>query len=248
MYKKNALIPEAIEAADDYDKNGAIVSTYLRDRKDDAKAFSASLKASLGYAESVNILKNLVAQKPQNYEYRNLYADALAIHGDYKTAIETIRQAQRILAASGNDRADYNLRLAEFYVNTKQNDSVAYYSGLIKPKINQLRDVDKLRLVRLLSAQKSNEEADKLLNSVTVKSDPFLQADLDYTKAKVFENGGNLEQALLAYEQVLKNNPYQFSVYKHLIKQYQTLNKTDKVTELQNKKAALKIQPGKLFN
>ncbi|MGA9650787.1 tetratricopeptide repeat protein [Pedobacter sp.] len=248
MYKKNALIPEAIEAADDYGKNGATVSTYLRDRKDDAKAFSASLKAGIGNAESINILKNLVAQKPQNYEYRNLYADALAIHGDYKTAIETIKQAQRILAASGNDRADYNLRLAEFYSNTKQNDSVTYYSNLAKSKTNQLRDADKLRFIRLLSAQKNNEEASKLLNSVVVKSDPFLQADLDYTKAKVFENGGNQEQALLAYEQVLKNNPYQFSVYKYLISQYQALNKTDKVTELLNKRAALKIQPGKLFN
>ncbi|MFC3562972.1 tetratricopeptide repeat protein [Pedobacter jamesrossensis] len=248
MYKKNAMLPEAIEAADEYDKNGATVSTYLRDRRDDAKAFSASLKAAIGYGEAIDVLKNLVAQKPQNYEYRNLYADALAIHGDYKTAIETIKQAQRILAASGNDRADYNLRLAEFYASVNQVDSVGYYMGLVKSKTTQLRDADKLRLVRLLSSIKSNEEAAKLLNGVMVKSDPFLQADLDYTKGKVFESEGNKQQALLMYEQVLQHNPYQFNVYKILVDHYQTLNNTNKVTELRNKRAALKIQPGKLFN
>ena len=202
----------------------------------------------MGYVEPINVLKNLVAQKPQNYEYRNLYADALATHGDYKTAIETIKQAQRILAASGNGRADYNLHLAEFYAGLNQTDSVGYYLGLVKSKPLQLRDADKLRLVRLLSALKSNAEAAKLMNFVKVSSAPYLQADLDYTKAKVFENEGNEEQALLMYEQVLKNNPYQFSVYKYLINRYQTLNKTDKVTELINKRAALRIQPGKLFN
>ncbi|MCZ4245096.1 tetratricopeptide repeat protein [Pedobacter punctiformis] len=248
MYKKNALIPEAIAAADDYSKNGATVSTYLRDRIDDAKAFSASLKAANGYVDAIEVLRDLVAQKPQNFEYRNLYADALATHGNYKTAIETIKQAQRILAASGNARSDYNLRLAEFYSAGNQADSVNYYVNLIKSKSAQLKDNDKLRLARLLSSQKNSEEALKLINSVIVNSDPLLQADLDYTKAKVFENDGNQDQALLMYEQVLKSNPYQFSVYKYLINRYQSVNNTDKVTELLNKRAALKIQPGKLFN
>ena len=248
MYKKNGMIPEAIATADEYEKNGATVSTYLRDRRDDAKAFSASLKGALGYAESVQVLKDLVAQKPQNYEYRNLYADALAIHGNYKMAIETIKQAQRILSASGNERADYSLRLAEFYQFIKQDDSVSHYIGLVKPKTAQLKDADKLRMARLLSSQKNNEEATKLTKSISVQSDPYLQADLDYTKAKIAENEDNQAMAISMYEQVLMHNPYQFEVYKNLLKLYQIANDTDKATALLKKKAALKVQPGKLFN
>ena len=49
----------------------------MRDQRNDAIAFSAELRSSLGDARAVKILKNLVEQKPQNYEYRTMFADAL---------------------------------------------------------------------------------------------------------------------------------------------------------------------------
>jgi len=138
MYKSNGMTTEAIKSADQYGKNGAIVSTYLRDQRNDAIAFSAVLRSSLGFTEPVETLKTLVEQKPQNFEYRTMYADALFENKQFSAAISTIKEAQRILAASGNSRADYNLRIAESYHALGIKDSTDLY---LKPFLNGTKNL-----------------------------------------------------------------------------------------------------------
>lgn len=243
MYRKNGLIAEAISAAEQYGKTGAVVSTYLRDRRDDALAFAAAQQSALGYAEPVKVLQHLVEQKPQNFEYRNLYADALAANQKYEEAIRTLKQAQRILAASGNARPDYNLRIAEFYHALKQPDSASAYLGPFLSGKAQVREADKLRYARLLSASGHHQEASALMKSLPQKGDAFYRADYAYTSGLVLEATAPADAAL-QYESALEANPYLFKAYHKLLQNYQSAGQQEKAAALKTKINALKIQPG----
>jgi predicted Zn-dependent protease len=174
MYRRNGQIANAITTAEEYVKNAATVSTYLRDQRDDAAAFVASLKSELGYSEPVAILQHLVEQKPQNFEYRGLYADALAANKQYDKAIATLQQAQRILKASGNGRASFDLQIAEFYNELGQKDSVAKYQVPATPNLsfgggrNGRSSDNGLRNVRLLAATGNIAKAAETLKGFPV--------------------------------------------------------------------------------
>src|SRR5690606_5157614 len=94
FYQRNGLIAAAVRAADHYVAIGAEVSTYLRDRKDDARAYAATERALLGITDPLSELTSLVAKRPQNYNLRGNYADALMANGRYAEAIATLLEAQ----------------------------------------------------------------------------------------------------------------------------------------------------------
>ena len=127
LYKSNGMIDRSLETALDYVKNGSKISTYLRDRIDDAAAYAAVLTTGMELPRNIQTLEKLVQQKPQNYEYRNYYADALAANDQYSKAIQTLEEAQAILAASGNSRPDYTFRIAENYFALNKADSADFY-------------------------------------------------------------------------------------------------------------------------
>ncbi|WP_074590117.1 tetratricopeptide repeat protein [Pedobacter antarcticus] len=247
MYRRNGMIAEAIDAAGAYGKSGATVSTYLRDRRDDAVAFAAALKSGLGYSDQVQVLQKLVLQKPQNYEYRNLYADALAANGNYAEAVKTLEQAQRILAASGNGRSDYTLRIAAFQVaqgNKAAADELiqAFLSGK-----TPVRENDKLRYARLLIETGHQEEAFKQLNTVKPAIDLYNQADYNYTAGQILLSQGKKAEAVAAWENALGANPYLLEAYGPLKAQYLAANQKSKADALQAKLAQLPVQPGPGF-
>ncbi len=238
LYRKNGMITKAIVVAEDYGKNGPSVSTYLRDRKDDAVAYAANLKASLGSKESVATLKYIVGQKPQNFELRNMYADALMENNQYKEAIETINEAQRILAASGNARLDYTLRIAEAnYLsgNTANNLIPELIKGNAK-----LRENEKLRLIRLLANANQLEQARKNFSEIKPINEGFYMADYDYTNALLTEKEGNKTAAIPLYNKAIIANPYLFKAYHSLIASYTSNGQTKEADELKAKLSSLK--------
>ena len=249
MYKKNGMIAEAIATAADYGKTGATVSTYLRDRRDDAIAYAAVLKSGLGYAdEPVAILKGLVEQKPQNFEYRNKYADALAMNQQYDAAIVTLKEAQRILTASGNARTDYNLRIADFYATKgDQEKAETYLQPFIKGD-QAVRTADQLRYSLLLIKTGHLEEAETLFKTIFSKGNPFYQSDYYYTQGKLLA-GTSKDQAsvTVAYEKAIAANPYQFPAYSELIRSYQAAGEKEQAEALKTKLSKLKITPGPGF-
>jgi thioredoxin-like negative regulator of GroEL len=99
--------------AAEYVLEGPTISTYLRDRRDEARAFDLALRASAGDASRVlDELGALVAAKPFNYAHRAQLADALAGAGRADSAIATLEHSQRVLRAAGQPRADYAIRIA----------------------------------------------------------------------------------------------------------------------------------------
>lgn len=240
LYRKNGMIAKAIAVADEYGKNGPSVSTYLRDRKDDAIAYAANLKAALGYTESVSTLKYLVGQKPQNFEYRNMYADALMENNQFNEAIETINEAQRILTASGNARLDYTLRIAEANALAGNNvNAKSLTPDLVKGKA-RLRENDKLRLVRLLLNNNELLLARNIFNEIKPNNDQFYIADYDYTHGLLNEKEGNKAESISLYKKAIIANPYLFKAYNTLINTLMLNGQINEADSLKNTITSLK--------
>lgn len=232
LYKNYGMIGDAIVTANTYGKNGAGVSTYLRDRKDDANAFAASLNSGLGDKTSAKVLGALVLQKPQNFEYRNLYADALANNGEYQSAINTVKEAQRILAASGNGRSDYSLRIAEFYQALGNKDSTEFY---LKPFIAEnkpVREDYQLRYTRLLIKAGKADEAAKVYKTIKEEGDQYYLADYYYTGAKLLAAQHQEKKSVPLYEKAIKENPYHVEAAKDLFTYFKNAGQPAKAEQL----------------
>jgi tetratricopeptide (TPR) repeat protein len=251
-YRRSGRIAEAIEVGEDYAKNGPAVSTYLRDQRDNAAASAAALKADLGYPEPVITLQHLVEQKPQNFEFRTLYANALAANKQYDEAIKTLQQIQRILKASNNGLASYDLQIAEYYNELGKKDSVDKYKPATIPVTrgrrrggdNTAANPDGLRYVRLLAATGKGAEADTLLKSLPSTGDNAYLSEYNYTQGKIQETT-KPELAAASYEAALKYDPYYFKVCPWLIDYYNKTKQPAKSQVLKSSLQSLKIQPGK---
>lgn len=233
LYRKNALFSEAIKLADQYVRTAATVSTYLRDRRDEAIAFSAVLKTGMGNKESVAVLKKLVDQKPQNFEFRNMYADALATNGDYAAAITTLQQAQRILNASGNARSDYNLRIAEYYDALNEKDSMLVYLSPFLNEKSWVRGADQFRYINLLIKTGNKDKAAELFSTLSVKGDNLYKAAYFYTQGKLKAADGKSAESATLYEKAIQANPYYTQAYKELIAYAKDAKLSNKVKEMQ---------------
>jgi tetratricopeptide (TPR) repeat protein len=240
MYRRNGMIRESIEVADAYSKSGAVISTYLRDRRDDAIAYAAHMRAVLGNSSPVTTLQKLVEQKPQNFEYRNLYADALTAHAKYQAAIATIREAQRILAASGNARPDYVLKIAENYQAMGNRDSALQY---IKPFLSgKMRPVaDQLRYIRLLATAGFIKEADSAIAKAETKGDNFYLSQLSYTKGHIAQLRNDNTTAIQEFEKALALNRYIPAVYEGLITLYKKSGDAQKVQAITDKMSTIPL-------
>ena len=208
----------------------------MRDQRNDAIAFSAELRSSLGDAGAVKILKNLVEQKPQNYEYRTMFADALVESKQFELAITTIKEAQRILAASGNSRSDFTLRIADLYHALGQKDSLDFHlKVLTKTSLKKLREADKLRFVRLLNSSRTPEAADEVFQQIAPKGDFFFMSDYYYSKGIILDSKFNKSGSIECYEKAINYNPYNLKALQNLISMYDSQANTIKANELRLK-------------
>ncbi|WP_429384618.1 hypothetical protein [Mucilaginibacter sp. UYCu711] len=245
MYRRNGQIADAIAIADEYAKNGATVSTYLRDQRDDAVAYVASLRSELGYPEQVATLQRLVEQKPQNYNYRALYADALSNNKQYTKAIETLQQAQHILRSSGNGNPGFDLQIAEFYNALGQMDSVTKYLPVATRIAGRggRNNNDVLRYARLQAATGDTDKAMHMTFGLNTGTDNALLSDYQYTLG-IINEGHNDAFVAKNYESAIAYNPYLFKVYPLLITYYNNSGQPAKAAALRTSLKNLKIQPG----
>lgn len=249
LFKNNAMIGEAIRTADDYAVNGPGVSTYLRDRRDDAAAFAAVLRSSAGHEDALDVLKKLVEQKPQNYSYRNFYADALAANGEYERAIDVINGAQRILAASGNARQDFSLRLAVYYEQAAKKDSaLALVEGFVT-KPMRLQKEENLTYIELLAKTGHPDEANEMFAKIKTEHEPYYLAKYYLTKGVLEKLNHSKDNGSASFEKAIEVNPYLLRAYQLLSDNYKQTNQRVKIGELQKRLRALDFKPAsKLIN
>ncbi|WP_242927017.1 tetratricopeptide repeat protein [Pontibacter vulgaris] len=216
FYTSYGMVPQAIAVAESYLKDAPTISTYLRDRRDEALAYANYLKGTTRIApEAVEVLSKIVAQKPQNYELRLQYADVLAAQGKYSEAIATLEEAQRILAAAGNARPDFMVRLAAFKL--KAGDKAGAREAL-QPILDgkaKLR-TDLHRLAGVYAALGEKEKAAEVLAQLPEAATSADAANKLLAQGQLNEAAKEPKKARKAYKTALKENPYQFEARQQL--------------------------------
>ncbi|MBC5773811.1 tetratricopeptide repeat protein [Pontibacter sp. KCTC 32443] len=211
LYTSYGQIPEAIVLAEAYVKTAPTVSTYLRDRRDEALAYAHWLKGTTGKApESEAELARLAALKPQNYELRQQYADVLAAQGNYRKAYTTLEEAQRILTASGTPRAAYMVRMANYQLALGLKDSARVTAAPLLSGKLKLRTTDNYKLVTLLARLGEVEKATTLLRQQPLPETPADMAERLTAVGILWEELDKSRRAEKSYKAALKANPYQY--------------------------------------
>lgn len=243
-FAENGMLAEAIEVAEEYVVSAPTISTYLRDRRDDAAAFAAALKSEAGYAnEVIAFFSNLVGQKPQHYELRKDFARALTYLGRYDEAITTLEEAQRILRAGGNPRADYMVQTAE--IELLRGDTTAARSA-IGPILEGSTRIDPsdTRLIRVLASLGEGEWVADGLRGLSGGETRAARADLAFTRGWVAELEGRAEDAVVYYNEALTENRYHRAARVRLVGLLEGLGRGDEARASANDALELELPAG----
>ncbi|WP_162053522.1 tetratricopeptide repeat protein [Pontibacter pamirensis] len=236
LYESYAMVPEAIATAEVYVQDAPIVSTYLRDRRDEAIAYASWLRGTSQVApEAVKQISTIVARKPQNYSLRRQYADVLAAQGDYTAAYKTLEEAQRILEASGAARPDYMMRMAAYQLQLKNK---AAAEALMQPILSHKVEVggEEYQLVGILADLGELEQAETVLAQQPAPETVLEKAQLHFATGRLLEAKNKNRKAIRSYEAALQANPYMAEVRQRLV---QLLERQGKQKRAEQVKAAV---------
>jgi predicted Zn-dependent protease len=208
LYQSHGRVPDAIAAAEEYVASAPTLSTYLRDRRDEAAAFAHDLRSAAGHAtESLAFFRDLVSRKPQNYTHRAQLADALVMAGEMDGAAAVLEESQRILTAGGSPNASFAARIAE--IRLVQGDTAAARNAMEPVLSGGARPVPTdLRIVRVLTSIGLTSEAHVQLDRYPEPATPAARAELDFTLGYMAEWRGDTVAAEAAYRAALRANPY----------------------------------------
>ena len=244
FYVSYGLMPEAIAVAEEYLQDAPTVSTYLRDRRDEAQAFAALMRATVyGDTSAVQPIARLVALKPQDYELRRQYADVLAALGKNEEAYATLEDAQRVLSAAGSPRADYMLRMAGYKLALGDKISA---TGDLQPLLDGkvAQHGEEYRLAGLYTDLGETAKAEALLQK---QHKPATVAKTQACKlawAKLWAAQGEVNKAQRVYEHLLQQYPQNREARQQLIQLLQQRGKLKQAAKVQQEAAQLP-QPGR---
>ncbi|MGV6944429.1 tetratricopeptide repeat protein [Sphingobacterium kyonggiense] len=216
FYFQGGQLKEALAVADEYVKNGSEISTYLRDRKDDARAFAAWQRALLGDETQIKQLAYLAGQKPQNYSIRTQYVEALLANQQTDEAIKNLKEVYRTLQATQVGRADFELLLFVAYIQKEDKANIQeYLNKLTGNHVDPIRlsPLNNLRLVRLLLQIGEQQKAKDLYQSIKKESGLFYRASDNLTQAMLLKVDGKQDEGLKSLKAALDIYPYQIEAY-----------------------------------
>ncbi len=207
FYQQNAQVTKSIEMAEKYAEEGSTVSTYLRDRIDDAIAIASVLRVELGFGAATERLATLVQRKPQNYSYRKMYADALARIEKYDAATATLEEAQAILRAAGTPRRDFVLKMAD-YANRAGDVERAKELYVDVANFEPNDRMDAMLKIRLEASLSSVEAAKARLAEMPAGLSRYELAEWHFTRAYVLKLAGDVDGSRQALMESVKANPF----------------------------------------
>ena len=208
LYHDHARFNEALQVTDDYVASAPTLSTYLRDRRDEAAAFAAELQGTLGQtAQAMTFFDTLLARKPQHFAHRAQAARVLLLAGQPDAALRIIEEGRRLLRAAGQRRNEYTILEAEALAALQQVDSAkALLRGVLQR--NERRPAEEnIHLITALASIGLVAEADSLLRADTATVAPRLQAERLYLRGLLHQQRQELEDARRLYVEVLRINP-----------------------------------------
>jgi len=239
LYDQQSKIDLAIQAAEEYIQKGSEISTYLRDKKDEAKSYASAQRAVLGDTTQLSILDRLAKRKPQHFELQLTYAQALTANDLFRQSNTVLLQAQKILASNQQRRPDFDLYITQNYLLLQQTDSAASYIQQVIPNKSHLDPEDQQLLVQLLLSLDRTEEAVTLLNDIEEVQTPRYLAIKYYTNGLLQEKHKNIQKAVIAYQQSIHQNPYYKKSYHQLIQLFQQQGNKEAIDQLKDQQASL---------
>lgn len=233
-------LAKAIQVGEEYLENAPVISTYLRDRKEQAQVFVKSLKSTIGYSRAqFSFFEHLVAQNPQNFSYRISYADVLLQVQNWNKALAVLQKGQRMLVAAHQQRPDYLLRLAKVFVHLKKEEAAKRY--LAKLKKSKLSANQALLLTRIYLSLNNLMKAKSVFPADKENMLPFVQADWWFVKAKLIQEGRTPEKIIQYCENTLQMNPYHFEARQLLIVTLRQVGQLKKADQWLQKTEALPL-------
>ncbi|OKL39835.1 tetratricopeptide repeat protein [Pontibacter flavimaris] len=221
------MVPEAVSVAQAYVENAPTVSTYLRDRRDEALAYASWLKGTTSInPEAEQELQQLVSLKPQNYNLRRQYAEVLAAQGKYKEAFETLAEAQRILSAAGSPRPDFMTLMAAYQLQLENKEAAQTPIQPLLDGKKTLQAQDRHLLVPVLATLGQQDRAKALLKELPTPETVVERAQLQTAKGRMYEAAGKFNKAIQTYERSLLLYPYQLEVRQRLVRLLQQKGRT----------------------
>lgn len=200
---------EAMALAKSYIDTAPTISTYLRDQRESAEVFYYDVKSRLGeFDEAIYFFESLVAQNPQNFNYRKIYSDVLHRSGNTLKAIEILEEGQEILTSAGEVNYDYLLGLSLLYIKSNQRDkSIDLLSSL---KLDEIVNLPIPNLFQFIEAQIELDELDQAssyLGSIEVVI-PELVAHKWYLRGIIDLKLDNTQDAIKSLDKAIEENPY----------------------------------------
>ena len=249
FYAWQGDVPSAIRAAESYVQDAPTVSTYLRDRRDEALAYAAWQKGKLGYIDDALAgIEPIVKMKPQNYPLRGQHAEVLIAAGKYDEAIENLEELQRILSAARAPSPQFMIMIAEAHLGKGDASTARQAVQPILDNERRARNVDPLWLARVYAEIGEIEKAEKLLGSAQeVAKTPGQRADWSFTEGVVLNAKGETKQALKSLESAIENNPYHFQATLLAVKLTMNAGKAKKARKLGEAVQKLEMQPGEVM-
>lgn len=235
----------AIEVAEYYAENAPEISTYLRDRKEAADAFAHNLRSQIGYsAEVSDFFSALVAQNPQNFGFRLMYADVLYRMGDLDNSLKVLEEGQRILASASENRMDYQLRIAR--INIIQDNLSGVDEIIADAAEMDLNTFDRLFLARTYANINQIEKGKTIVKNMEGNI-PVEMAEISYTRGYLARFAGNTEQAESEFKAVLSHTPYHINARTQLVDLLQGMGRDDEASNIQNEARNLPMPLGPDF-
>ncbi|WP_299758534.1 hypothetical protein [uncultured Pontibacter sp.] len=221
------MVPEAIAVAEAYIEQAPTISTYLRDRRDEAIAYANWLKGTTSInREAEQALQQLVALKPQHYELRRQYAEVLATQGKYKKAYETLAEAQRILTAAGTARPDFMVLMATYQLQLQHKEAARAAAQPFLDGDASLPPQERYLLLPVLAELGEEKQAKALQKKLPKPETVVEKAQILAAKGRMFEAKGKINNAIKAYENALLLYPYQLEVRQRLVRLLQQKGRT----------------------
>ena len=243
VYLRFGQWQEAVETAEGYAIDAPEVSTYLRDRRDEALAVAAVHRGQLGYAElSLDFLRDLVQRKPQRYYHRQQLAEVLLALGQAGEALAVLRQAQRILEAANNRNEAFDRLMARAYL--MQTDTAAAREIWDRYQLEGAAGYTAVDWGLLAVELGELETAADLLTRSGEPRYPVALAEQSFLRGQLALAQGDTIQSVEAWKAALTGNLYHLPARFALLEILQAQGESEGVRRIATAGTLLPLPPG----
>ncbi|HEY0673175.1 MAG TPA: hypothetical protein VGD27_12935 [Longimicrobiales bacterium] len=244
LYYDQAQYLEALQLADEYVKHAPTSSTYLRDRKDEAAAFAAEVRSSMGHS-GVQFFNELVARKPQHVTHRAQAVWGNAEADDRRRAVALLEEAAPLMRATSQVPNSFRVLNAIFL--PADSASSAWVDTTVARAGGTLTHNDRVRLAAHLLQSGRAADALALLPADTEATAPRQRADVRYLRALAELRAERREAGLALLRAALEDNPYHTAARIRLVQELKSQGKIEQARRIALNDTA-QLQLGELYH